>query len=123
MFDEMRVKDLRQLISKYRAYHSIRGYSKMKKRELIDELNRKFAFHDGQLVMKSQIYEPTLKQKKRITPVFVGQLPLQATQPFGAKKKPISNAERRVLERADDLEKYYRGKNIQDFDEYPEYGF
>ena len=90
--------------------------------ELIGELNRRFAFYDGQLVMKSKVYEPALKQKKRITPVFVGQLPSQATQPFGVKNKPISNAERRVLERAQDLEKYYRGKNAN-IDEYPEYGF
>jgi hypothetical protein len=93
----------------------------MKKMELIGESNRRFTFYDGQLVMKSQIYEPALKQKKRITSVFVGQLPSQATQPFVVKNKPISNAERRVLERAQDLEKYYRGRS-QD-DEYPEYGF
>ena len=122
MFDEIKVKDLRELISKYRAYHSIKGYYRMKKMELIGELNRRFGFHDGQLVMKSQVYEPALKQKKRITPVFVGQLPSQATQPFEVKNKPISNAERRVLERAQDLEKYYRGKNAN-IDEYPEYGF
>ena len=121
MFDKMKVKELRELVSKYRKYHTIKGYYKMKKSELVAELNNRFAIHDGQLVMKSQSYEPALKQKKRIAPVFVGQLPPYATKPLG-KQQIQSNAERRVMERAHDLEKYYEGKNA-DIDEYPEHGF
>ena len=71
--------------------------------------------------MKSQVYEPHLKAKKRITPVFVGQLTKHSTHPIITKHKSISNAEKRVLQKSQDLEDYYQGK--KDIDEYPEYGF
>ena len=127
MFEDMKVKELRTLLSKYRQYHTITGYSRMRKAELLDGLNRRFSIQDGQLIMKTppqQRTEPTAKTKKRITPVFMGQLPATSTQVFGqqSQKATISNAQRRVLERAHDLEKYYTGSR-HGVDEYPNYAF
>ena len=116
MFETFKVKDLKTLISTYRKYHNIKGYSKMKKGQLIVELEKRFIIHEGKLVMKGP-EQPLVK--KRITPMFVGQLTEQATKPFGSTAH--SRATQRALEKADELEKYYTGKNGRD--EYPQYGF
>ena len=122
MFDHLKVKELKNLVSTYRKYHNIRGYSKMKKAQLISELNKRFIIQNGQLILKAESH--VSKEKKRITPVFVDQLPTEKTQPFGSMKQKIqSNAEKRVMERAKDLENYYSSRGNEDKDEYPEYAF
>jgi hypothetical protein len=116
MFDQMKVRELRTLISNYRQYHTIKGYSKMKKAELVAELSRRFTVHNGQLFMKQSTASSAAK--KRINPAFVGQLPTHSTQAFGSTAH--SKATQRALEKADELEKYYSGYDV---DEYPRYGF
>ena len=115
MFDQMKLRDLRTLVSKYRQYHTIKGYSKMRKAKLVAELSRRFIVLDGQLFMKQFT---TTAAKKRITPAFVGQLPAHSTQAFGSAAH--SKATQRALEKADELEKYYSGYDV---DGYPRYGF
>ena len=68
MFANLKVAQLRKLVSTYRKYHNIKGYSKMKKAELISELDKRFVVKDGMLYLKQQ--EPT-PAKKRITPTLV----------------------------------------------------
>ena len=88
MFETMKVKQLKALISHYRTYHNIKGYSRMKRNELVAELEKRFVIKDGQLYMKPQMPEPVIavKVKKRITPALVGQLPAIPTPAFGTKK-------------------------------------
>ena len=49
MFSTFKVKDLKKLVSNYRQYHNIKGYSKMKKVQLVDELEKRFMIQNNQL--------------------------------------------------------------------------
>ena len=42
MFNKLSVKQLRKLISTYRKYHDIKGSSRMKKDELVNELDKRW---------------------------------------------------------------------------------
>ena len=124
MFESMTVKSLKQLVSQYRQHHNIRGYSKMKKADLLTELDKRFVIHNNELFLKqnTQKTQPATpeKQKKRITPILVSKspkkIPKQAYQPV-----QLSNAVKRALKKADELEEYY--KNRGDKDEYPDLAF
>ena len=127
MFESMTVKSLKQLVSQYRQHHNIRGYSKMKKADLLTELDKRFVVHNNELFLKQNTHltspppPATLqKQKKRITPILVSaspkKVPKEAYQPV-----QHSNAVKRALKKADELEEYY--KNRGDKDEYPDLAF
>ena len=127
MFESMTVKTLKQLVSQYRQHHNIRGYSKMKKGDLLIELDKRFVIHNNELFLKQNTHltsppPPATpeKQKKRITPILVSKspkkIPKQAYQPV-----QLSNAVKRALKKADELEEYY--KNRGDKDEYPDLAF
>ena len=123
MFESMTVKSLKQLVSKYRQHHNIRGYSKMKKADLLTELDKRFVVHNKELFLKQNTHltEATPQnQKKRITPILVSaspkKIPKKAYQPVQQ-----SNAVKRALKKADELEEYY--KNRGDKDEYPDLAF
>ena len=55
MFSTLKVKDLKKLVSTYRQYHNIQGYSKMKKGQLIDELEKRFVIQNNQLFLKPAV--------------------------------------------------------------------
>ena len=123
MFESMTVKSLKQLVSQYRQHHNIRGYSKMKKADLLTELDKRFVIHNNELFLKQNTPKTEAtpeKQKKRITPILVSKspkkIPKQAYQPV-----QLSNAVKRALKKADELEEYY--KNRGDKDEYPDLAF
>ena len=120
MFSSLKIKDLKKLISVYRQHHNIKGYSKMKKQQLVDELDKRFIIQDNQLYFKTQQIEKqpeTPKQKKRITPQIVGsQQPQEAFRMI-----PTTNAVRRTLKKANELEEYYKRRG--DADEYPDLAF
>ena len=42
IFSTFKVKDLKKLVSNYPQYHNIKGYSKMKKVQLVDELKKNY---------------------------------------------------------------------------------
>ena len=79
MFESMTVKSLKQLVSQYRQHHNIRGYSKMKKADLLTELDKRFVVHNNELFLKQNTQKTppaTLQnQKKRITPILVSASP------------------------------------------------
>ncbi len=54
MFDEHTVKQLKDLIRELRTHHNIAGYSRMKKHELIAELNARFILEDGRIFLKGE---------------------------------------------------------------------
>ena len=126
MFESMTVKSLKQLVSQYRQHHNIRGYSKMKKAELLAELDTRFVLLNNELFLKQNTPKTEAthqKQKKRITPILVKASPKKI--PKQAFQQPVqhsnSNAVKRALKKADELEEYY--KNRGDVDEYPDLGF
>ena len=96
----------------------------MKKADLLTELDKRFVVHNNELFLKTQNTPKTEatpeKQKKRITPILVSKspkkIPKQAYQPV-----QLSNAVKRALKKADELEEYY--KNRGDKDEYPDLAF
>ena len=119
---------MKKLVSVYRQHHNIKGYSNMTKNTLIDELEKRFIIHDNQLYLKTQEKQkqPEPKKKKRITPQMVGKLGSQ-NQPQNAFRqvtpaiKSNTNAVRRALKKADELEAYYKARG--DADEYPDLAF
>ena len=71
MFDNLKVHALRKLISQYKAHHNIKGYSKMKKPQLVNALNQRFILHDNQLYFKPSVEIVSASTKKRIQPIYV----------------------------------------------------
>ena len=118
MFSTLKVKDLKKLVSAYRQHHNIKNYSKMKKIELVNELEKRFIIKNNQLYLK-----PAEQQiKKRITPEVIVKLGGQQPQPQRAFQNiPQSNRMRRLLEKADELEEYYRQR--AEYDQYPNLAF
>ncbi len=128
MFESMTVKSLKQLVSQYRQHHNIRGYSTMKKADLLTELDKRFVIHNNELFLKQNTHLTSppppatpQKQKKRITPILVSashkKIPKQAFQ----QPVQLSNAVKRALKKADELEEYYKTRG--DKDEYPDLAF
>lgn len=129
MFESMTVKTLKQLVSQYRQHHNIRGYSKMKKADLLTELDKRFVIHNNELFLKQNTHLTSppppatpQKQKKRIKPILVSASPKKIPKQQ-AFQQPVqqSNAVKRALKKADELEDYY--KNRGDKDEYPDLAF
>ena len=68
MFANLKVADLRKLVSTYRKFHNMQGHSKMRKVKLIAEIDKRFVVRDGMLYLKQQEQIPT---RRRITPTPV----------------------------------------------------
>ncbi len=64
MFHELSLSDLKILIKELRAHHNIRGYSRMKKEELVAELTARFVLRDGNLYLKQ---DPAPRQAKPLS--------------------------------------------------------
>ena len=114
MFSTFKVKDLKQLVSSYRNFHNIKGYSKMEKNQLVEELEKRFVIENNQLFLKKTPtvaeQQPNKQTRKRITPQVVGKLSSQQPQQNAFQNIPQTNRMKRVLEKADELEEYYRPK-------------
>ncbi len=121
MFSTFKVKDLKKLVSNYKKYHNIKGYSKMKKIELVNELEKRFIIKNNQLFLKPAEQQNNNKPKKRIIPEVVGKIGSQQPQQTAFQNIPQSNRMRRVLEKADELEEYYRQR--AEYDQYPNLAF
>ncbi len=116
MFNHMSLKQLRKLVSDYRAYHNIKGTSKMKKIQLVQELDKRFMLKDNKLYMKAEVPASSHStavgtEKKRIAPVLVSQ-PTANPQVHPNFNPPISTARTPGLQRVDNvvdkLEQRYR---------------
>lgn len=86
----------------------------MTKRDLVAELEKRFILHNNQIFLRNNPEVNQLKTKKRITPSLVS-----STIPSG-NDLGQSNAVRRVLKKADEMESYFKNKDV---DEYPKYAF
>ncbi len=99
----------------------------MKKADLLTELDKRFVIHNNELFLKQNTHLTSppatpQKQKKRITPILVSASPkkIPKQQSF---QQPVqqSNAVKRALKKADELEAYYKTRG--DKDEYPDLAF
>ena len=75
------------------------------------------------MIQNNQLFlKPSEQQKKRITPDVVGKLGSQQPQQNAFQNiAPQSNRMRRLLEKADELEEYY--KQRAEYDQYPNLAF
>ena len=55
MFAKLTVKQLKALISAYKAFHDIKGYHKMNKLHLVNALDQRFVVKDHKLHLKSDV--------------------------------------------------------------------
>jgi hypothetical protein len=55
MFANMTVKQLRSLIRQFKEHHNIKNSSKMKKAQLVAELENRFVIKDNKLYLKDEI--------------------------------------------------------------------
>jgi len=93
-FTKFTVKQLKKFISDYKHLHNIKNSSRMKKRELIEELSKRFVIIDNRIVMKEDIRPqtqhqpaPAPKEKRRITPTLVQPIQPPQVQPTPAPKE------------------------------------
>ena len=52
MFENLSVKQLKTLITEFKAFHDIKGYHRMKKEQLVKELGKRFVLKNGRLHTK-----------------------------------------------------------------------
>jgi chaperonin cofactor prefoldin len=74
MFGTFTVKQLKKLISDFKKYHTIKNYSKMRKQQLVAELDNRFEIRNAQLFLKNApAVEPKAKKTKTVAPAIVPQ--------------------------------------------------
>jgi hypothetical protein len=74
MFNKLTVKQLKALIKHFKEHHTIKNYSRMKKQQLIIELENRFVIINGVLYLKNEIpVVPATKtaNKKTVQPTIV----------------------------------------------------
>jgi hypothetical protein len=97
MFSTFTVKQLKALIKQFKDHHKIKNYSKLKKAQLVEQLESRFEIKDNQLYLKNApTVEPKAKRTKRaVQPAVVPQAP-QAPQ--AAQKQDGLTAGQRTLQ-------------------------
>ena len=141
MFDKYSLKQLRNMVKAWKDYHNIKGYTKMKKAELIKHMEERFVIDDNKLFLKtanapsrsrssstssssrSRSPSPVRKApaKKRITPVYVGSSQPHVENAFTRPTPAKTKGQQRVDNTVASMEKYYKEKGSKD--EYPDLGF
>jgi hypothetical protein len=93
MFSKFTVKQLKALIKHFKDHHTIKNYSKLKKAQLIEQLDSRFEIKDNQLYLKDgPTIEPKVKKVKK-TPTKVAQPPVQQDAP--ARQDSLTDGQRR----------------------------
>lgn len=104
MFNHLSLKQLRKLISDYRAYHNIKNSSKMKKIQLVQELDKRFMLKDNKIYLKADVPASSHStavgtERRRIAPILVSQ-PTANPQVHPNFNPPISQNPFNPLENA-----------------------
>ena len=128
-FMSFSVKALKQMLSLYRREHSILGYSKMRKHELVTEIDKVFVFRNGKLYRRADIAPvvPVVpaasgkKEKKRIVPQKVETSTVHPA--FHAPAPKLTKGQERVENVVTHLEKHYAARPNNDEDEDPDLAF
>ena len=144
MFDKYSVKKLRAMVRAWKDYHNIKGFTKMKKSELIKNMEERFIIDDNKLFLKtanapplsrasspssspssSRSSSPVVRKappaKKRITPMYVGSSQPKVDNAFTRPGTTKTKGQQRVDNTVASMEKYYTEKGNKD--EYPDLGF
>jgi len=69
-FTKLSVRDLKHIIATYKREHCLSNYSKLRKAQLIELLEKKFIIKDNRLILKP-VQQPISIQRKRIIPQLV----------------------------------------------------
>jgi len=116
MFNSYTLSQLKQLCREYKSYHNIK-YSKLKKDELIEELEKHFVLKDGVLYKKNDVDKNRIKKAKIEQAVNTIKSTKKFKDLFKGKTKEEGNEILNKLndERKDTLYKIYRvrGKDEQ----------
>jgi hypothetical protein len=99
MFSTFTVKQLKALIKHFKDHHTIKNYSKLKKAQLIEQLDSRFEIKDNQLYLKNApAVEPKAKRtKKAVQPTVVPEAPVA---PQAAQKQDGLTAGQRIYRNA-----------------------
>jgi len=142
MFDKYSVKQLRKMVRAWKEYHNIKGFAKMRKSELIKQMEERFVIDDNKLFLKTANAPSSLRSspssspsssrssspvrkappaKKRITPMYVGSSQPKVDNAFTRTGTTKTKGQQRVDNTVASMEKYYKEKGNKD--EYPDLGF
>ena len=69
-FTKLSVRNLKHIIATYKREHCLSNYSKLRKAQLIELLEKKFIIKDNRLILKP-VQQPISIQRKRIIPQLV----------------------------------------------------
>ena len=106
MFETLSIKQLKKLVSEYRHEHNIKGYSKMKRAQLVTELEKRFVFRDNKLYHKGET------GPRRIAPQIVTS-PIHHNPVFAAPQNTVkTKGQLRVENTINNLEARYKNTNI-----------
>jgi FtsZ-interacting cell division protein YlmF len=112
-FAEMKVKHLRQLLSEYKRFHTIKGAHKMRKQSLVQELESLFVIHEEKLYLKRDVdeFQKRFQPKPQPKPQPQEPKPQSNPQPYQPQAParqdveiPQSNATRRLNEKVSQME-------------------
>jgi hypothetical protein len=108
-FGEMKVKQLKGLLTEYKRFHTIKSAHKMRKSQLVEKLEELFVIHDSKLYLKSDVEEMQRKYQRKEP-----QHPPQYQQAAAPARQDAdipqaqSNATRRLNEKVSNIEKRLR---------------
>ncbi len=134
MFANMTVKQLRSLIRQFKQHHDIKNSSKMKKAQLVAELEKRFVVKDNKLYLKDEIPQQQNVNTKTVnaktanaktvnaktvnaktTPQFVPQPPPNFTGQMTEQRKQDALA-KRVIAQAKDAKTINKFRKLIDYE-------
>jgi hypothetical protein len=104
MFRKFTVNQLKALIKQFKEHHTIRNYSKLRKAQLVAQLESRFEIRDNQLYLKNApATEPkAIRVKKTIVPTVVSDAPQRQdglTAGQQRYKNAVSSVEKKAVAR------------------------
>jgi glucan-binding YG repeat protein len=115
-FAEMKVKQLKAILSEYKRFHTIKGAHKMRKQSLVQELESLFVIHEEKLYLKRDVdeFQKRFQPKPQPKPQEPKPQPQPYQPPYQQQSQkadveiPQSNATRRLNEKVSNIEKRLR---------------
>jgi hypothetical protein len=116
MFASCTVKQLKALIKHFKEHHAIKNYSKLKKAQLIEQLQSRFEIKNNQLFLKNaQAVEPKAKRtKKTVQPTVVPEAPQAAQKQDGLTvgQRTLQNKINAIEQKAKASQNYKKDSNF-----------
>jgi hypothetical protein len=102
MFASCTVKQLKALIKHFKDHHTIKNYSKLKKAQLVEQLQSRFEIKDNQLFLKNA---PTVELKAKRTKKTVQQTVVPEAPQATQKQDGLTVGQRRYRNAVSSVEK------------------